>query len=68
VTNKNPEDRVVYEPSARATPERQRRALAGLYRQVIERTQRREEEDGARSRHAEPAQQAEREAIEKGPR
>jgi hypothetical protein len=35
---------VIYEPLPHATPERQRRALAALYRNVIDRTQTREEE------------------------
>jgi hypothetical protein len=63
----NPEDRVIYEPNQRATPERQRRALAGLYRHVIDLTQSSEEEAGARSRHGAPAREAEGDAIEKGP-
>ena len=34
----SPEDRVIHEPREDATPERQRRALAGLYAHVIDLT------------------------------
>ena len=44
-----PEDRVRYEPRADASQERQRRALAGLYRRVIDLTERKHRPPGEAS-------------------
>jgi hypothetical protein len=46
------EDKVTYEPNQRATPERQRRALAGVYCHVIDLTQRSEGRKPERERPA----------------
>lgn len=48
----DPEDRVIYEPRPDATPERQRRALAALYRHVIDLTQSSEDRKPERERPA----------------